>query len=172
MCSACWITKVTNTYTQNKQYLCLPVTTMVVQMQHSITLYIHCISACLLCSALNLESTKFCHIYHSNLILWCKQFYSLLENTNSNGCAVYGCSFGHLLAGIVGSNPAGGMDICVLWVLCVRKRSLWQVDNLIRGVLPVVVSLWSWILDKIRRPTLSCCTIKKYIYNEIKKTCK
>ena len=28
--------------------------------------------------------------------------------------------YGHLLAGIVGSNPAGGMDICLLWVLCVE----------------------------------------------------
>jgi hypothetical protein len=28
---------------------------------------------------------------------------------------VYGLS----LAGIAGSNPAGGMDVCLLWVLCV-----------------------------------------------------
>jgi hypothetical protein len=26
-----------------------------------------------------------------------------------------------LLAGIVGSNPAGGMDVFLLWVLCVVK---------------------------------------------------
>jgi len=25
------------------------------------------------------------------------------------------------LAGIVGSNPAGGMDVCLLWVLCVSR---------------------------------------------------
>jgi hypothetical protein len=28
--------------------------------------------------------------------------------------------FGRSLAGIVGSNPAGGMDVCLLWVVCVR----------------------------------------------------
>jgi hypothetical protein len=27
--------------------------------------------------------------------------------------------FGRSPAGIVGSNPAGGMDVCLLWVLCV-----------------------------------------------------
>jgi hypothetical protein len=26
---------------------------------------------------------------------------------------------GHSLVGIAGSNPAGGMDVCLLWVLCV-----------------------------------------------------
>jgi hypothetical protein len=26
--------------------------------------------------------------------------------------------FGRALAGIVGSNPAGGMDVCLLWVVC------------------------------------------------------
>jgi hypothetical protein len=26
-----------------------------------------------------------------------------------------------LLAGIVGSNPVGGMDVCLLWVLCVVR---------------------------------------------------
>jgi hypothetical protein len=26
-----------------------------------------------------------------------------------------------LLAGIVGSNPAYGMDVCLLWVLCVVR---------------------------------------------------
>jgi hypothetical protein len=25
---------------------------------------------------------------------------------------------GRSVAGIVGSNPAGGMDVCLLWVLC------------------------------------------------------
>jgi hypothetical protein len=27
---------------------------------------------------------------------------------------------GHSLAGIVGSNPAGGIYVCLLWVLCVQ----------------------------------------------------
>ena len=31
---------------------------------------------------------------------------------------------GHSLAGIVGSNPVGDMDVCLLWVLCVVGRGL------------------------------------------------
>jgi hypothetical protein len=53
-------------------------------------------------------------------------------------------------AEIVGSNTAGGMDVCRLWVLCVvRKGSLRRVDHSSRGVLPTVVRrcVWSWILD-------------------------
>jgi len=30
-------------------------------------------------------------------------------------------AFGRSLARIVGSNPAGGMDVCLLWVLCVVR---------------------------------------------------
>ena len=33
-------------------------------------------------------------------------------------CKVWVCS--RLFAEIVGSNPAGGMDVCLSWVLCVR----------------------------------------------------
>jgi len=43
---------------------------------------------------------------------------------------------GSSLAGIVGLNPAGGMNICLLWVLCVvRYRSLCRADHSSRGVL-------------------------------------
>ena len=43
-------------------------------------------------------------------------------------------------AEIVGSNPAGGMDVCLLWVLCVvRYRSLRRADPSSRGVWCVVV---------------------------------
>ena len=39
---------------------------------------------------------------------------------------VYGCS----LAGIWGSNPAGNMDVCLLWELCVvRWRFLRRTDD-------------------------------------------
>jgi len=49
---------------------------------------------------------------------------------------------GHSLAGIVGSNPAGGMGDCLLWVLCVvRQKSLRRADHSSRGVLPNVVCL-------------------------------
>jgi hypothetical protein len=37
--------------------------------------------------------------------------------TDSSGLAVYGRS----LTGIVGSSPAGDMDVCLLWLLCVAR---------------------------------------------------
>jgi len=44
------------------------------------------------------------------------------------------------LAGIAGSNRTGGMDVCLLCVLCVvRKRSLLRADQSSRGVPPSVV---------------------------------
>jgi hypothetical protein len=49
---------------------------------------------------------------------------------------------GRCLVGIVDSNPAGGMDDCLLWVLSVvRYRSLRRADRSSRGVLPSVVCL-------------------------------
>jgi hypothetical protein len=44
------------------------------------------------------------------------------------------------LAGIVGSNATGGVEVCLLWVLCVA-RSLRRADQSSRGVLPSVVCL-------------------------------
>jgi len=47
---------------------------------------------------------------------------------------------GRSLAGIAGSNATGGLDVCLLWVLCVvRLKSLRWPDHLSRGVLPSVV---------------------------------
>jgi hypothetical protein len=52
----------------------------------------------------------------------------------------WGC--GRSFAGIVGSNPAAGTDVCVLCVLCVvRQRSLRRTYHVSRGVLPDVVCL-------------------------------
>ena len=43
-------------------------------------------------------------------------------------------------AEILGSNPTGGMDICLLWVSCVvSQRSLRRADHSSRGVLPTVL---------------------------------
>ena len=43
-------------------------------------------------------------------------------------------------AEIVGSNPTGRMDVCLLWVLCVvRLRSLRRADHSSTAVLPTVV---------------------------------
>jgi hypothetical protein len=36
--------------------------------------------------------------------------------------------FGRVLAGIVGLNPKGGMDVCLLWVLCVVKAQVSVTD--------------------------------------------
>ena len=44
---------------------------------------------------------------------------------------------GGSLAGIAGSDPAGGMDVLLLRMLCVvRQRSLHRTDHSSRGVLP------------------------------------
>jgi hypothetical protein len=49
---------------------------------------------------------------------------------------------GRSLAGIVGSNPAGGLDVCLSCVLCVvRYRSLRRADHSFRGVLPSLMCL-------------------------------
>ena len=49
---------------------------------------------------------------------------------------------GRSLDGIVGSNPAGGMDVRLLLVLCVvRYRCLHRADHSSRGVLPSAVCL-------------------------------
>ena len=49
---------------------------------------------------------------------------------------------GRSLAGIAGSNAAGAVDDCLLWVLCaVRYRPLRRADPSSRGVLPSVVCL-------------------------------
>jgi hypothetical protein len=46
------------------------------------------------------------------------------------------------LTGIVVSNPAGGMDVCLLWVLCVVSwKSLRRAGPSSRGVLPRVAYL-------------------------------
>ena len=46
---------------------------------------------------------------------------------------------GRSLVGISGSNPEGGMNACLLCVLCVvRLRSMHRADRLSRGVLPSV----------------------------------
>ena len=77
---------------------------------------------------------------------------------------VYGRSF----AGIVGSNAGGGMDVCLLWVLCdFRLRLLRRVDRASKGVLPNVVCL-SVIMNPRQwgglGPLGDCCaTVKRTI---------
>jgi hypothetical protein len=48
--------------------------------------------------------------------------------------------YGRSLAGAAGSNPAGGMHVCLLRVLCVaRQRSLRRADPSSRGFLSTVL---------------------------------
>jgi len=48
-------------------------------------------------------------------------------------------------AEIVGSNPAGGMEVCLLWVLCVvTQRTLRRADHSSRGVLSNVMRRYLW----------------------------
>ena len=53
--------------------------------------------------------------------------------------------YGRSPAEIVGLNPTGGKDVCLLWVLCVvRQRPLRRIDHSSRGVLPIVVRRCVW----------------------------
>ena len=48
-------------------------------------------------------------------------------------------------AAIVGSNPTGGMDVCLLWLLwIVMQRSLRRAYHSSRGVLPTVMRRCVW----------------------------
>jgi len=50
--------------------------------------------------------------------------------------------FGRSLAAIAGSNPAGDMEVCLFWMLCVVKWwFLHRADHSSREVLPSVVCL-------------------------------
>jgi len=49
---------------------------------------------------------------------------------------------GHSLAGIAGSNPAGDMNVCLFFMLCVvRYKFLRRDDRSFVGVIPIVVVL-------------------------------
>jgi len=57
---------------------------------------------------------------------------------------------------VVGSNPTGGMDVCLLWVLCVvRWRSLWRSDHSAIGVLPTVVRRYVWSRNLVNKETVA-----------------
>jgi hypothetical protein len=75
---------------------------------------------------------------------------------------------GLLPAGIAGSNPAEGMDICLLWMLFVVRQSLRRANHSSIGVLPSVVCLTECDLKAsiMRRPwpTGGCCAMVIHIY--------
>jgi hypothetical protein len=57
---------------------------------------------------------------------------------------------GRSLAGIAGSNPAGGMNVCLLWILCVVQVEVSATDwSLVQGSLTgrgMSKLVWSWSL--------------------------
>lgn len=58
--------------------------------------------------------------------------------------------WGRSLTGNAGSKPAEGMDVCVLWLLCVAKwRSVRHTDPSSTGVLPSVVCLC--VIPKLKK---------------------
>jgi hypothetical protein len=78
-----------------------------------------------------LEISRICVLVLSALSL----FYLCKEMVTQPEAWVCGRS----LAGIAGLNPAGGMDVCLLCVLCyVRYRSLRRADPSSKEVLPNV----------------------------------
>jgi hypothetical protein len=55
------------------------------------------------------------------------------------------------LPGVVGSNAAGGMEVCFVWVLyVVRYRSPLRGDHSSRGVLPSVMCPMVWSRSPVR----------------------
>ena len=69
------------------------------------------------------------------------------------------------LAGIAGSNSAGGMDVCLLWELCGVRRDL-HVGLITR---PEEAYRWWCVFERDREasimrrswPTMGCCTVEK-----------
>jgi hypothetical protein len=59
--------------------------------------------------------------------------------------------YGRSPAAIVGLNPTGGLDVCVLCVLCVvRERSLRPADHSSTEVLPTVARRCVYVTTKRR----------------------
>jgi hypothetical protein len=55
--------------------------------------------------------------------------------------------YGHSLPGILSSNPAGEMDVCLLWVLSSRGLCFRLITRPEESYWLWCVWVWSWILD-------------------------
>jgi hypothetical protein len=92
----------------------------------------------------------------SEIIAVCPENYTEYTNTPPIPVAApfKACVCGRSISGIVGSNPAGGIDVCLLWVLCVvKERPPHQADHSSRGVLPSVLRLeCDRAASTVRRP--------------------
>ena len=63
---------------------------------------------------------------------------------------------GRSFAETAGYNPTEGIDVCLLWVLCVvRKRYLRWADHSSRGVLPTVVRRYVWSRNLVNEETMA-----------------
>ena len=66
------------------------------------------------------------------------------------------CICGRLPADIVSSNPTGGIDVCLLWVLCVvKQRSLQWADHSSKEVLTTVVHNCVWSGNIVKEEALA-----------------
>ena len=95
-----------------------------------------------------------CHIFET-LITQTSIYglYNVIPNSIDEPIAVTARAkasvWGRSLLGTAGSNPAGGMEDCLLWSLCVvRQRSLRQSDPSSWGVLQCAV----WLISVIAKP--------------------
>ena len=82
---------------------------------------------------LTVKKATQCYKHHTKFIVYSAKLWNVycLQLSNPVGC---------LRAEIAGLNPAWGINISLLWVLCVASwRSLCCADPLSRGVLPTVV---------------------------------
>jgi hypothetical protein len=122
------------------------------------------------------SESRDCRQYKTKLVWQCKRRPACLRELVStwskqihyqkrSKASVYGRS----LAGIAGSNAAGGMDGCPLWVLCVLSGG-----GLCDGPIPrpeEFCRLWCVIVcdletSRMRRPwpTLGCCARRKELW--------
>jgi hypothetical protein len=106
-------------------------------------------------------SSSFRHKMYSITWTWCFVFIQTISYVKPIPVAL--CSKAsvciHSRSEIVDSNPAKGISVCLLWVLCVvRYKSLLQwVDHSSRGILPTVVPrVWSGNLKTVASIGLQC----------------
>ena len=99
-----------------------------------------------------------------------RDLYLTTHDTHNRQISMPPVGFDPTISAGVGSNPTGGMDICLLWMSCVvRQRSLRRADHSSRGVLPNVLRRCVW-----SRNIKNGCSI--YIYDisrlRVNRSCK
>ena len=64
---------------------------------------------------------------------------------------------------MVGSNPTGNIDACLLWLWCVvGYGSLQWADHSSRGVPPTVLRLCVWSRNLVNEETLACVGLQRH----------